>query len=389
MLRRMSKSFEESHPPEGFAAAAGALASSALDSSTSQHSNHVVQDARENITEKSSSTSPEARDEEEHASNTARPRRCSRATSDTVDPNECDAFENGYHFPAGHRWQESLKLGSIAFAKFAITPLGFCITVYGLLIVAWGGMLFLLLVNAAPAMCSPTCNDINSPRRIWVEIDSQILNALFCVTGFGLAPWRFRDLYYLLQYRLLGNTMGLRRLAGIHRGWFRLDGSQLLPVDIGPDNVDKFDPPRSHVAVPYPVKTIPDTPLTGIRAPPTRLWKMDFVVWTFVLNTCFQCVLAGYMWGMNRYDRPSWATGLWVCLGMLTGAVAGWVQFREGRAIKSFEGVPVSSEELGRLRQDQELGVLHYNNIKDKKPKDKEDKLSMYHRHNFGQDSKR
>ncbi|KFY94778.1 hypothetical protein V498_03727 [Pseudogymnoascus sp. VKM F-4517 (FW-2822)] len=35
-------------------------------------------------------------------------------------------------------------------------------------------------------MCHPTCDDINSPRRVWIEIDSQILNALFCVTGFGL-----------------------------------------------------------------------------------------------------------------------------------------------------------------------------------------------------------
>ena len=76
------------------------------------------------------------------------------------------------------------------------------------------------------------CNYIDSPRRIWVEIDSQILNALFCVTGFGLIPWRFRDLYYLLQYRLLGKYEGLQVLGGIHRSWLRLPGSQDLPVDV-------------------------------------------------------------------------------------------------------------------------------------------------------------
>ena len=95
-------------------------------------------------------------------------------------------------------------------------------------IVAWGGMLFLLLVNAAPAMCHPSCNDLYSPRRICtspnpflllitgIEIDSQILNALFCVTGIGLLPWRLRDGYLLLQ----GNWP---KLSKIHAGWY-IDG---------------------------------------------------------------------------------------------------------------------------------------------------------------------
>lgn len=80
-----------------------------------------------------------------------------------------------------------------------------------------GGMIFLLICNAAPAMCTPDCNDINSPRRIWIEIDAQVLTALFCVAGFGLIPWRFRDLFYLLKYRLKKDKVALRRLAGIHR----------------------------------------------------------------------------------------------------------------------------------------------------------------------------
>jgi hypothetical protein len=80
-------------------------------------------------------------------------------------------------------------------------------------IIAWGGMLFLLICNAAPAMCTPTCNDINSPRRIWIEIDSQILNALFCVTGIGLLPWRARDGYLLYK-------KNWAKLSKIHAGWY-------------------------------------------------------------------------------------------------------------------------------------------------------------------------
>jgi hypothetical protein len=83
-------------------------------------------------------------------------------------------------------------------------------------VVAWGGMLFLLLVEAAPAMCHPTCSDLYSARRIWVEIDSQILNALFCVTGLGLLPWRLRDTWLIVR----GNW---EKLSVIHAGWF-IDG---------------------------------------------------------------------------------------------------------------------------------------------------------------------
>lgn len=86
-------------------------------------------------------------------------------------------------------------------------------------------------------MCHPTCDDINSPRIIWIERDAQILNALFCVTGFGLAPWRFWDLYLLIRYRLLGDHVALRKLAGIHNVWFRLSGFDTLPAEVGPQTV--------------------------------------------------------------------------------------------------------------------------------------------------------
>ncbi|TKA65561.1 hypothetical protein B0A49_06864 [Cryomyces minteri] len=235
-----------------------------------------------------------------------------------------------------------------------ITPLGFCIFIYGLNVVAWGGMLFLLLCGAAPKMCSQNlpsnnfdgCNDIDSPRRIWLEIDSQILNALFCVTGFGLIPWRFRDLYWNLKWRFAkkdspNKNVGLRRLAGIHRGWFRLPGSDMLDEDeVGPDTPALEDDPR----LPIPISKAPDPPLTGVRAPPTPLWKMDFVIWCQVWNTFLQACLCGFMWGMNRYKRPSWSTGLFVALACIVAGVGGIVMFVEGKKVKKVEGVPVKPE---------------------------------------------
>ncbi|KAF2198136.1 hypothetical protein GQ43DRAFT_379395 [Delitschia confertaspora ATCC 74209] len=252
-------------------------------------------------------------------------------------------YPNGYIPPPKLPWKTSTMIGLKAFSKWVMTPSGFLITLYGLNVVAWGGMLFLLLCNAAPAMCRPDCNDIQSPRRIWIEIDSQILNALFCVTGFGLAPWRFRDLYWWGCWRLGGHQRketGLRRLAGIHRGWFRLPGSDKLEEHASAETESPDNP-----VVPIPLSKIPDPPPTGFRAAPTKLWKMDFVVWMNMWNTFFQVVLCFYMYHYNRYDRPSWATGLFVALGCIVAGLGGIMMYIEGKAVKKIEGVPAGKPE--------------------------------------------
>ena len=263
-------------------------------------------------------------------------------------PNDDGVYPNGYSFPPKQTWGQATLIGLRAFLRFTVTPLGFCIVLYGLNVVAWGGMLFLLLVNASPAMCQNgdgtyDCNNIDSPRRVWVEIDSQILNALFCVTGFGLIPWRFRDFYYLLKWRVGKKEQGLRKLAGYHNSWFRLPGSEKLPVKSYNDSQLWED--ESNPALPIPLKKAPAPPLTGARAPPTAFWKLDFVIWAFVWNTFLQAVLSGFMWGLNRYDRPSWSTGLFVALACVVAGLGGLMQFIEGKRIKKVEGIPLGTEE--------------------------------------------
>ena len=280
---------------------------------------------------------------------TARPSSSSSASKE-IRPNADGVYPNGYKFPPKHSWGESTKIGLKAFWKFTITPLGFLIVIYGLNVVAWGGMLFLLLIGGGQEfMCYPPgshgekdCNNINSPRRIWIEIDSQILNALFCVTGFGLIPWRFRDFYYLMKFRIRHDHSALRKLAGIHRAWFRLAGSEDLPVD--PDAL--VDDPDHNPAVPLPPSKIPDAPLTGVRAPATRVWKLYYVILAFVLNTFLQAVLSGFMWGFNRYKRPSWSTGTFVALACIVAGLGGLMSFQEGKRVKKFEGIPVKEEEV-------------------------------------------
>ncbi|KAK3073736.1 hypothetical protein LTR53_004433 [Teratosphaeriaceae sp. CCFEE 6253] len=305
-------------------------------------------------------------------------------------------YSSGYIPPPVIPWTTSTAIALKGFGKWVCTPFGFLLTLYGLNVVAWGGMLFLLLCNASPPMCwAPVpsaategrmgliaalrlndgrypryhnCNDINSPRRVWLEIDSQILNALFCVTGFGLIPWRFRDWWYLLLWRCTSEkragrekkVYGLRVLAGIYRNWVRLPDSQTLdqlssaeyqrrqlkqsqttdsPTSGSLDLEEAANTSSTDLRLPVPASKIPDDPLTGVRAPPTAPWKIDFFVWSQVLNTFLQACLCGFMWGMNRYDRPSWSTGLFIALACIIAGLGGLVSFLEGKKVKRVEGV--------------------------------------------------
>lgn len=151
-------------------------------------------------------------------------------------------------------------------------------------------MLFFLLLKAAPAMNHPSADDNSSPRKIWLEIDSQILNALFCVTGFGLAPWRFRDWYWMVRVVHFHDKSAMFRLTQQNKGWFR--------------PAEEYE---EAIAIEHEKDTVT---FNGVRAPPTSLWKLAFVIDMMVLNTALQAVLCYFMWGYNRINRPSWATGM-------------------------------------------------------------------------------
>ncbi len=97
------------------------------------------------------------------------------------------------------------------------------------------------------------------------------------------------------------------------------------------------------------------------------------MIWCFVWNTFGQGALSGVMWGLNRYDRLSWTTGFLVGVACIIAIMGGVVQAVEGNHVKSIEGVRVKQRDLDKLARDKELGIPHYNNIKDKKPKQKED----------------
>jgi hypothetical protein len=289
----------------------------------------------------------------------------------TLD-DQSNQYANGYHFPPKYPLKERIQMALVDFWDFYNTGFGFFLTAYALLVVGWGAMIFFLLIGAAPEMCwvngKYDCNDINSPRRIWIEIDSQVLTALFSTTSFGLAPWRIRDLYLLLRYRINKDQKALRRLAGVHRTWLRLEGSEKLRPTLGPNNIEETSTPYDENSVPYPLEKIADAPPTGVRAPPTQLWKIDCIAWLNIWHIVFQALLSGFMWGMSRYNRPAWSTGVFLALAFTTSTTAGVIVRMQKMKVKSIEGVPLMKRDLQRLARDKELGIPHYNNIKDKDP---------------------
>ncbi|KAH7127627.1 hypothetical protein EDB81DRAFT_809664 [Dactylonectria macrodidyma] len=232
---------------------------------------------------------------------------------------------------AKEKWGPTILNGLKAFWKFFKTPSGFLITIYGLNIVAWGAMLFFLLLKAAPAMNHPSADDNSSPRKIWLEICSQILNALFCVTAFGLAPWRFRDLYNFERAAHFKNQAAMLKLAEQNKSWFR-PPAWATKSETG-ETTDSIE-----IARPSLVRS---STFTGKCAPPTALWKLGFTIWMMVLNTLLQVVLCYYMWAYNRINRPTWATGTFIALGCAVGMFAGLMSWWEGRKVKKIEGPQV------------------------------------------------
>lgn len=259
-------------------------------------------------------------------------------------------YENGYQFPPKHTRKQAFTIAMKGSWKFVTTPFGFLLTLYALNIVAWGGMLFLILIHATPAMAHPSYSSWDSGAKLWLEIDAQILNGLFCVTGLGLIPWRFRDFWYLLQWRYRKDESALRKLAGIHRGWFRLQGSETVDVHYHPGQ-DPIPEGVSESVLALPLELSPDPPLTGERASPTKYWLLDFVIWGFVWNTFLQIVLCGLMWGFGRRRRSGAAVGLMISLACIVASAAGWVIFKEGKRVKKVEGVPVSEEDMKILKE--------------------------------------
>ncbi|UJR19313.1 hypothetical protein I4U23_022442 [Adineta vaga] len=143
-----------------------------------------------------------------------------------------------------------------------VVIVGFILNVIG-----WALMLILFMAGAADR----TIPDEDT-RKIWIEIDSQVLNGMFFVPIVSFLPWRLRNLYQL------------------HSKRYR---------------------PRLLKRYSYSASII---------------W-IGIFTWAHVINAVFVIAIAVCLWSINRHDRPTWVMGILVGFAIFTGVTGGVIEF--------------------------------------------------------------
>jgi len=218
--------------------------------------------------------------------------------------------------------------------SFLKTPQGVITAVYGFLVAFWGAAIVFFLGKLI---------NLHNPdtQGFWVEVTSQIENALFTVTGIGFIPWRVIDTYRILKiWRYKRLTRKLRTRAG-------------LPPLIDEDDLPnpQYDPNYVHVLTD---KQQAELHYQQVQFKTSQTWYRPhgtathraFPINTALLvclfidgNSFFQCFLCGCMWGLNRFERPPWTTGTLIPASCLCGIVAGILIWRGSQNTRRTEKI--------------------------------------------------
>ncbi|KAL1604040.1 hypothetical protein SLS60_005632 [Paraconiothyrium brasiliense] len=101
------------------------------------------------------------------------------------------------------RFRRSMR----GFGRYVRQPVGFLITLYAFLLTFWGAAWVLFLIGWI---------GVGGRQAYFIEICDQILTALFCVVGIGLAPWRAVDTYHMaFVAKYAHKTWRLRKERGL------------------------------------------------------------------------------------------------------------------------------------------------------------------------------
>ncbi|KNZ81532.1 hypothetical protein J132_00498 [Termitomyces sp. J132] len=238
---------------------------------------------------------------------------------DSLDRHVDDVLRNPSRF-------RRTMLGVWSFLK---TPMGVLTAIYGFCVVFWGAAIIFFL-----------CKFINfhndNTQGFWVEVSSQVVNGLFTITGVGLIPFRTWDTYRIFWiWHYKRKTRRLRLKAGI---------PLLYDEDDLPDPT--YDPNYVHVLTEKEEKFLHRQQIkfrysqTWYRPHGTvthRAFPINLALAICLLNdanSCFQVILCGTMWGLDRFQRPAWSTGILIPCGFLSGIAAALLIWRGGQKSK-------------------------------------------------------
>ncbi|CCM03162.1 uncharacterized protein FIBRA_05284 [Fibroporia radiculosa] len=218
--------------------------------------------------------------------------------------------------------------------SFVKTPLGFVTAIYGFLVVFWGTALVVFLARFIDLH-----ND--NTQDFWIEICQQIETGLFSLPSIGLAPFRILDTYRIakiMHYKR--RTEKLRRKAGLPELYDPNDlpdpqyDANYVPVLTEEEQVDLHY--QQHMFMQAQTWYRPHGTQTH------RAFPIDIAIWICVmndLNTFFQCLLSGCMWGLNRFQRPAWTTATTLPLAFVAGILAGFYIYWGSRQTKRVKEV--------------------------------------------------
>ncbi|EPQ59465.1 hypothetical protein GLOTRDRAFT_70926 [Gloeophyllum trabeum ATCC 11539] len=217
---------------------------------------------------------------------------------------------------------------------FVKTPLGFITAVYGFLVAFWGAAIVIFLLKII------NFHNANT-QGFWVEVSSQVENGLFTATGIGLIPFRAMDTYRIARiWYYKRKTRRLRKQAGL---------PELIDEDDLPDPI--YDVNYVHVLTD---EEQADLHYQQIKFMKSQTWYRPhgtdthraFPINTALLicclidgNSLFQIILCGTMWGLNRFERPAWSTGILIPASFLCGIFSGVFIWRGGQKTRRTEEV--------------------------------------------------
>ncbi|CDU25994.1 uncharacterized protein SPSC_06165 [Sporisorium scitamineum] len=238
---------------------------------------------------------------------------------------------------------------------FLKTPVGVIAGIYGFLVVFGGAALVLFLIGAI---------DGGKNKDFWVEVFSQFENGLFTIPGVGLIPWRLRDTwraawiayYQHLMWRLR-KKQGLPKLADKNDVPSMVAAKQKAkkkrtePTDSSDEEDQPTPKPElsadavlsPHQAVHlYALQTAFAESQSWYRPHETfthHAFSISYALSITILNdlnSLFQCLLCGYMWGYatHYHDRPAWSTGTFMPCSFLAGIGAAVCIWKGGEKSK-------------------------------------------------------
>ncbi|CAL1700809.1 unnamed protein product [Somion occarium] len=214
------------------------------------------------------------------------------------------------------------------------TPMGIVVSIYGFLVVFWGcGIVFFL---------ARFINFHNSNTQgFWVEVCQQVETGLFSIPSIGLIPFRTLDTWricWIWHYKR--KTRKLRKEAGLPELYDPDD----LPDPVYDENYVHVLTDEEQADLHYQQHKFAQSQ-TWYRPHGTQTHRA-FPIYTALLicglndlNSIFQILLSGTMWGLNRFRRPAWTTATTLPAAFVAGIAAGFYIYWGGRKTKRHEQV--------------------------------------------------